>query len=192
MKTIRFKLTQWQDYKQSIRNKNKLHFFLIDTIEAILVALIMALIIRSYVIQVSMVPTGSMIPTMQVGDRLFVSKFTYRFKEPVRGEIVVFKSPYDEKKDYVKRCIGLPGETIEVKRGVIFVDGNQLVFPGVNVQRDYSFYGPTEIPEGHYFMMGDNRGNSLDSRVWGFVPEKDLVGKALFTFWPIPRMQVLR
>ena len=190
-KTLKEKRAQWKAYKTTLKEKNAFVFFVVDTIEALLVALVFALLIRQFILQVSLVPTGSMIPTMAVGDRLFVNKYVYDYRVPTRGEIVVFKSPYKDKKDYVKRCIGLPGETLEIKKGIVFINNKQLIFAGVNINRDYSFYGPVTIPKGHYFLMGDNRGNSLDSRVYGFVPEKNLIGKALFTFWPVKRMQWL-
>ena len=189
---IRQQHTRWESYKARLKSDNILLYWLVDLIETVVVAFALALMIRHFVVQTSLVPTGSMIPTMMVGDRLFVNKFIYRFSTPHRGDIVVFKSPYKDKKDYVKRCIGLPGETIEIKRGVVYSNDIPLVLPGINVQEDYSYYGPTKVPTDNYFMLGDNRDNSSDSRVWGFVPKEDLLGKAFFTFWPFSRMQVLR
>ena len=191
IKYFRNKLSQWELYKKSLHQKNKITYHLVDTIEVIIVALAMALLARHFVIQTSLVPTGSMIPTMQIQDRLFVNKFIYRFTPPHRGNIIVFKSPFNDGKDFVKRCIGLPGEKIEIKKGEIYINNRLLVFPGVNIQNDYSYFGPVTIPKDSYFMMGDNRGNSLDSRYWGFVPRKDILGKAMFTFWPLRRMQAL-
>ena len=132
-----------------------------------------------------------MIPTMEINDRLIVNKVIYRLVEPSRGDIILFQSPYKDDKEFVKRLVGLPGETIEVKQGIIYINGEQLILAGVNVRRDYSYFGPRTIPEGHYFVMGDNRANSADSRVWGFVSHDDLIGKATFTFWPINRAQLL-
>ena len=183
---------RWSHYKQELKQSSKMRYLVVDTVETILVALVLALVIRHYVIQVSLVPTGSMIPTLNVRDRLFVNKFVYRFKAPVRGDIVVFRSPHGDGKDYVKRCIGEPGDEIEIKRGYVYVNGKQLLLEGVNIHRDYSYYGPVIVPYDSYFMLGDNRGNSQDSRYWGFVPKKDLLGKALFTFWPFSRMYLLR
>ncbi|MFT5170819.1 MAG: signal peptidase I [Candidatus Marinamargulisbacteria bacterium] len=188
---LRKKWAAWQKYKSELKEIHKGRFIIVDSIEAILVALVCALIIRHYVIQVSLVPTGSMIPTMMIGDRLFVNKFVYEFRRPERGEIVVFKSPYKDKKDYVKRCIGLPGETISLKKGAVYINGKQLIIPGVDINRDYQFYGPLKIGENEFFMMGDNRGNSLDSRVYGPIQKDQVIGKALFTFWPMGRMQWL-
>ncbi len=172
-------------------------FYIVDFFETILVALIFALMIKEFVIQVSVVPTGSMIPTLiggvegEFNDRLFVNKFVYDFVPPKRGDIVVFESPHQDNKDYVKRCVGLPNETIEIKKGVVYINSKELVLAGVDVQRDYDFYGPIRIPDDHYFMLGDNRSMSQDSRYWGFVPRKSIIGKALFIFWPFKRMKWL-
>ncbi len=188
----------YKSLKDRFKEKNKLFFYSIDFIETIVIALILALLIKTYIIQVSVVPTGSMIPTLIGGvdgkfnDRLFVNKFVYYFKTPERGDIVVFKSPHQDGKDYVKRCIGLPGDSIEIKQGVVYVNGKELILVGVNIRKDYTYYGPSKIPEKSYFMLGDNRSMSLDSRAWGFVKEKDIIGKALFTFWPISQIRALK
>ncbi len=189
---------RYKAYKQTFKDKNKLLFYSIDFVETIIVALFLALLIKTYIIQVSVVPTGSMIPTLIGGvdgtynDRLFVNKFVYFFKEPERGDIVVFKSPHQDGKDYVKRCIGVPGDTIEIKQGIVFINGKELILVGVEIRKDYTFYGPEIIPEKSYFMLGDNRSMSLDSRAWGFVPKKDIIGKALFTFWPMNQIRALK
>lgn len=192
LQKIRDELKKWNSFKQKLKAKNWFVYFFVDTVEAVVTALVVALFIRAYVLQTSLVFSGSMEPTMMVKDRLFVNKLTYKFRSPQRGEIILFESPYKDDKEFVKRLIGLPGETVEVKKGVVYVDGKQLILPGINVQRDYDYFGPETIPSGNYFVLGDNRGNSADSRVWKWVPEKDLIGKALFVFWPLNRMQVLR
>ena len=188
---IKTRYHQWETYKAHLKENQKAKYWVLDTLESILVAGILALIIRTYVIQTSVVPSGSMIPTLEINDRLFVNKFIYRFKQPKRGDIVVFSSPMHDGKDYVKRCIGMPGETLEMRQGIVYIDGKELVLPGINIQRDDSFFGPVYIPKGCYLMLGDNRSNSYDSRYWGFVKEEDVLGEALFTFWPFDRMRVL-
>ena len=192
------RLAKYKSFKQDLKEKNKLYYVIVDFIETILVALFFALLIKEYIIQVSVVPTGSMIPTLIGGvidkpnDRLFVNKYIYDFSAPNRGDIVVFRSPHQDKKDYVKRCIGLPGETVEIKKGIVFINGKELILNHVDVQNDYDFYPATTIPENSYFVLGDNRGMSQDSRYWGFVRSEDIIGKALFTWWPFNRMRVLK
>ena len=181
---------QWNTYKARLKNESTGKYWIVETVEALSVALVFALLIRHFIIMVSVVPTSSMVPTLMVGDRLFVTKFIYRFTDPKRGDIVVFKSLVDDK-DYVKRMIALPGETVEVKKGVVYVNGKEVFFPGVNIQYDYDSQDPITVPPGHYYVMGDNRAFSSDSRVWGFVPRDNFEGEALFTFWPLTRMQML-
>jgi signal peptidase I len=188
---LRRKLDQWKAFKHNLKNRSRILYSMVDFVETILIALGFALLIREYVLMVSLVPSGSMIPTFQIRDRLFVNRFIYRFSVPKRGDIIVFKSIIDDK-DYVKRCIGLPGETIELKSGYVYINEKLLVLAGVDVQRDYTDFGPVTVPEKSYFVLGDNRANSKDSRYWGFVPHDHLMGKSLFTFWPLSQMRVLR
>ena len=189
---------KYRSFKNECKQTRRVLYHTLDFFETIIVALIFALLIKAFVLQVSVVPTGSMIPTLIGGvdgkfnDRLFVNKFIYYFTEPKRGDIVVFKSPHLDGKDYVKRCVGLPGDTIEIRQGIVYINGNELILVGVDIQRDYDYYGPKKIPENSYFMLGDNRSKSLDSRSWGFVDSRDIQGKALFTFWPINQMRALR
>tara|TARA_A100001015_G_C14937376_1_gene691045 strand:- start:842 stop:1429 length:588 start_codon:yes stop_codon:yes gene_type:complete len=191
-KKIKDAKSHWKNYKDSLKKENYWFHFIVDWIETIVVALVLALLIRHFIIMTSIVPTGSMIPTFKINDRLFVNKFIYRFTTPERGDIVVFKSPKKDKNDYVKRCIGLPGDTIEIKKGIVYINQLPLSLPGVNIQRDYDYKSEITVPDNQYYVLGDNRANSLDSRYWGFVPKENLVGKALFTFWPLNRMRILR
>jgi len=188
---LRQKLGQWQSFKNNLKNRSRLLYGIVDFIETILIALGFALLIREYIVMVSLVPSGSMIPTFQIRDRLFVNRYIYRFSDPERGDIIVFKSTTDDK-DYVKRCIGLPGETIEIKNGHVYINDQLLILAGVDIQRDRANFGPVKVPDKHYFVLGDNRANSRDSRYWGFVPHDHLMGKSLFTFWPVSQMRVLR
>jgi signal peptidase I len=192
MKKLRLIYAKWQEYKQSLKASNKYKYYFAAFIEDITVAFILALIVKTFAFQSSMVYSGSMIPTMKINDFLIVNKLVYKFREPVRGEIVLFKSPYKDKKAFVKRLVGLAGDKIEIKQGIVYVNDEQLVFPGIDIQSDYSFFAPIEVPKDSYFFLGDNRKYSADSRYWGFIKSKDLVGKAWFTFWPLNHMQVLR
>ena len=191
-KEIKIKWNEWKAYKSKFKDTNQFLYFILDSVETLLIALFFALIIRQFIIQTSLIPSGSMIPTMKVNDRLFVNKFIYRFTSPKNGDIVVFKSPTGDGKDYVKRCIGVPGDTISIKKGFVFVNNKPLILSGVLIQRDYTASETVKVPPNSYYVLGDNRAFSSDSRVWGFVPEKNLLGKALFTFWPLDRMKVLR
>lgn len=182
---------KWQGYKKSIRKESWLKWLVVELAETLLVALPLALLVRHFVIQTSVVPTPSMVPTVMVGDRLFVNKYIYRFTDPERGDLVVFRLPGEEN-DWVKRCIGLPGEEITIKDGSVYINGKLLIIPGVNVLRSSDTQPPVVVPPNSYYVLGDNRGNSNDSRIWGFVRKQDLLGEAVFTFWPLNRMRVIR
>jgi signal peptidase I len=138
------------------------------------------------------VGSESMVPTLMVWDRILINKLAYDFARPQRGDIVLFESPGGGEESLIKRVVGVPGDTIEVRAGTLYVNGRRQREPYVNdhLRNMQSAYGPTEVPEGHYFMMGDNRGNSADSRFFGPVPEEDLIGEALFRFWPPGRVGV--
>jgi|WetSurMetagenome_2_1015567.scaffolds.fasta_scaffold102799_4 signal peptidase I len=183
-----------------INTKSKLW----DNIEAILLAVVLALIIRTCIVQPFKIPSGSMEDTLLVGDYLFVNKFIYGIRvpltdfrlpgvrDPEQGDVLVFKYPEDRSKDYIKRVIGLPGDEIQIRDKQVYVNGipynnpheihkDSLILPGGSNARDN--FGPIRVPTDSYFVMGDNRDNSNDSRFWGFVPESDLVGKALLKWW---------
>jgi signal peptidase I len=169
--------------------------------EAILIALVLAFIIRSFIVQAFKIPSGSMIPTLLVGDHILVNKFIFgpqipftkirlfSFQHPHRGEVVVFLEPTEKKKDFIKRVIGLPGETIQVVNRKVYINGKPLkeekyaYHASSRLVRGLDNYGPTKIPENCYFMMGDNRENSSDSRVWGPVPFELMKGKAFMIYW---------
>jgi len=178
--------------------------------ESIAIAFLLAMFIRMFFIQAFKIPSGSMIPTLLVGDRLMVSKLRYGPRVPIlkkrlpglttfkRGDIIVFVYPQDKKRDFIKRLIALEGETVEIRDGNIYVDGNLVNDPRI---KNIFYYNRGEygeihqkitVPEDHVFVLGDNSGSSLDSRYWGFVPEENIIGRAEFIYWPFNRMRVLK
>lgn len=167
--------------------------------EPFVIAAVLAVVIRTFLLGPYKIPTGSMRPTFLEGDRIFVDKVSYRFHEPERGDIIVFKYPLDKKKDFVKRLVGLPGDKVEVRDGKLVVNGRIVDdAPFANYyyyNRDDWDYGKRgqviEVPEGSYFAMGDNSAQSSDSRYWGFVPEENLVGKAFLIWWPPKRVKLV-
>lgn len=163
----------------------------VEIIESIVIAVLLAALIRMFILAPFFIPSGSMIPTLFEGDRIIVSKITYRIWTPQRGDIVVFKYPRDPSRDYVKRLIGLGGETVALKNSHLYINGKlmpeEYLPPGLH----FSDYGPVRVPEGHYLMLGDNRNVSEDSRYWGPLPEKNVIGKALMIYWPLNRIRFL-
>ena len=142
--------------------------------------------VRPFVMEAFYIPSESMVPTLEVGDRVFVNKFGYRFWEPEQGDIVVFRSVEGGEEDLIKRVVGVPGDRVAVRNGVLRVNGEPQEESYVNDgrPRDRSSYGPTRLSEGEVFAMGDNRGNSRDSRFFGPVPVENIEGEAFMVFWP--------
>lgn len=214
-----------------------------ENIEAVVLALIVALCVKSFIVDHYMVPTGSMVPTIGIGNRLLGLKFIYGAKIPLTtmklpgirqpryGDIIVFKAPHyqdpgllvsmfnpvvytlslgfisidRQPKFYVKRCIGLPGDKVEIIEKVVCINGRSqkgwwpeyhsdpAVIPaGEDLVNRRDYFGPVQVPADHYFMMGDNRDDSFDSRYWGFVNGKDIYGKAFFRIWPLSRVGLLK
>lgn len=163
-----------------------------DWVVSILIAVVLAFFIRYFIVELYMVEGPSMRPTLVNSERLVVNKFIYRFKQPERGEILVFKYPRDQSRDFIKRVIAIPGDTIEVKDGRVFVNG-QLLNENYILERTKGSYPLSTVPEGHIFVMGDNRNNSEDSRFKdvGFVPYSLIKGKAVMVFWPIDHIKSL-
>ncbi len=180
-----------------------------EWIKPIIIAAILALLIRTFIVQPFKIPSSSMFPTLKPGDRIFVSKFIYGAKvpytdiqfpevrDPEIGDIVVFLSPIEEKKYLIKRYIAGSGETVQIKDGKLVVDGKIVEQAPFNefVYFNRGKYGASEevltVPENSFFVLGDNSANSMDSRYWGYVPEEKLVGKAFVIHWPIKRMKLL-
>jgi signal peptidase I len=145
--------------------------------------------VRPFVVEAFWIPSASMVPTLKYGDRVLVNKFIYRFTEPERGDVIVFKSVEGDGQDLIKRVVGVPGDEIAVRGGKLFVNGEPQKEPYVNKKYpDRSFYAPTTVPKDHVFAMGDNRANSQDSRIFGPVPEENIEGEAFLRFWPPDRI----
>jgi signal peptidase I len=175
--------------------------------ESIVIAVILALFVRTWAVQAFKIPTGSMENNLLIGDHLLVNKFIFGptmwsvetkllpIREPRRGDVVVFKYPDEPERDFIKRVIGLPGETLELRNKKVYISGQPLdepyvhfLEPASNSQEVTSFdvrerYGPVRVPDGQYFVMGDNRDNSQDSRYWGFLPRSYIKGRALMIYW---------
>lgn len=163
---------------------------IISWIKYIVSAFLIAFFLTRFVIINAYIPTGSMENTIMTGDRVFASRLHYLFTDPKRGDIVVFKFPDNEKLNYVKRVIGLPGETVEIKDGEVYVDNVKLDESYLKEEMNKEDFGPYHVPEDSYFMMGDNRNNSSDSREWkttNFVHKSKLLGKVAFEYFPRPK-----
>lgn len=180
------------------------------------VALVIAVVVKTFLAQAFYIPTGSMLPQLQIGDRVIVSKVSYRLHDPNRGDIVVFHDPNPSPEEprslpervggevlealgirppstdeFIKRVIALPGETVEGRNGMVYVDGLQLVEPYLPEEATTSDFDPVEVPEGTLWVMGDNRNGSLDSRRFGPVDQSTVVGRAIVRAWPVPEIAFL-
>lgn len=181
-----------------------------EILEVVLPALVLFLVLRAFIVEARYVPSPSMRPTIIEWDRFLVEKVSYRFREPKRGDIVVFH-PTEEANalaneeqlrrgehqvkldDFIKRIIGLPGETIEITAGKVWVNGEPLPEEYISPDRRPIYeFGPVTIGEDEYFVLGDNRNQSWDSHYWGFLPRKNIVGRAFWRFWPLKRMGLIR
>lgn len=165
--------------------KNDLIKEIFEWISTLVIALVIALFVNYCIIVNALVPSSSMEKTIMTNDRLIGFRLAYVFSEPERGDIIIFKYPDDEKVLYIKRIIGMPGDTVEIKENKVFINGNVLSEPYLRVKTEGT-YGPYTVPEDHYFMMGDNRNNSADSRFWEntYLSKEGIVGKALFRYYP--------
>ena len=164
-----------------------------DWVIAITIAVVLAFFIRYFIVELYKVSGPSMQPTLMGDERLVVNKFIYRFKEPAKGEVLIFQSPADPQKDYIKRVIATPGDTIEIKDGRVFVN-QQLMNEPYILSKTRGDYPLATVPAGHIFVMGDNRNNSEDSRFAdvGFVPYELVKGKAVLVFWPVDEFKTLQ
>jgi len=152
----------------------------------ILFAISIAIFIVIFVVQPVKVEGTSMQPQLADQDRIFVNRFIYRFKEIDRSDVVVFWYPRDHKKSFIKRIIGIPGDTIKIRRGLVYINGKLLDEPYLKPElRDFRSFRKVLVPEGKYYVLGDHRNSSNDSRNWGFVEKSLIYGKAVFSYWPV-------
>lgn len=181
-----------------------------EWVESIVVAFILAMIIRTFVIQAFKIPTGSMRPTLLEGDLILVNKFIYgakipftdlklpKIREPERGDVIVFIYPENPKKDFIKRLVGLPGEIVEIKNGTVYINGKPLeghIFSQRYYYNRGKFSAEEErisVPRDSFFVLGDNSASSQDSRYWGFVPYKNILGQAILIYWPPQRIRIIK
>lgn len=163
--------------------------FFIDTVETILLALVLFLAINALSARVR-VENVSMQPTLKPGEFLLVNRVAYKFGEPSIGDIVVFHAPGVSDMDYIKRVVALPGDQVRITDGLVYVNNQPLYEPYIAEAPRYT--GTWEVPPDEFFVLGDNRNNSSDSHMWGFVPRDDIVGRALLIYWPISEVTLLR
>lgn len=204
----------------SDNTKLKIKGFLSELVETVFFVVVFVIIIKFFIGEIRWIPSGSMRPTLLEGDRVFVERTSRFFQEPKRGQVWVFYPPSQELSNkpipvfkrltgffckdiaYIKRIVGMPGDELEVKKSeegkyAVFINGKELDEPYIMDDYDYipcmkgMYCGPFKVPEGQYFMMGDNRGNSQDSRFWGFLPKERLIGQAVVMFWPVTRIKKL-
>lgn len=191
---------------QSTRKKSVLY----EWVESIVIAFLLAMIIRTLVIQAFKIPTGSMRPTLLEGDLILVNKFIYGAKipfmdlklpairQPQKGDVIVFIYPENPKKDFIKRLAALPGETVEIKNGTIYINGAPLlnsVFSQIYYYNRGKFGeegARITVPPDSFFVLGDNSASSQDSRYWGFVPKKNILGEAILIYWPPQRIRTIK
>jgi signal peptidase I len=167
----------------------------IEAAKTLGMSLLLAFGIRQFVAEPRYIPSESMVPTLEVNDRLMVEKLSYLFHQPNRGDVVVFwppdrlkqQNPELTKEAFIKRIIGLPGDKVEVKEGKVFINNKPLVEDYIAAKPTYQ-WGPEIVPDDSYLVLGDNRNNSYDSHFWGCVPRQNLIGRAAFRFWPLPRI----
>ncbi len=183
------------DEKSGLPPKKGLTANILELLMLVLIAFALAWLIKSFVVQPFFIPSASMEPTLIPRDHVLVNKFIYRFQEPNYGDIMVFAYPPDPTKDYIKRMIGKPGDKIRLEDGVLYRNGDKVEEGYRQRPLEMSDYpgdgGEALVPDGHYFMMGDNRANSADSRVWGYLPEANIVGKAFVVYFPFDRLRTV-
>ncbi len=176
-----------KDLKKDTKKRKK--SMIREVLETVISAGIIAFIIITFIGQVTVVRGASMEPTLHNGERLIANKISYRFESPERGEIIIFRPPIEIKRNYIKRIIGVPGDKIEIINGEVFLNEEKLEEPYVKY-KSFENLSAFIVPPDSYFVLGDNRSNSSDSRYWGFVPRKNIVAKAWVVFWPLNKIRL--
>jgi len=165
-----------------------------ETAGILVLAILLSLVLRAYIVEARVIPSGSMLPTIQLNDRVLVNKFIYRFQQPERLDVIVFEPPVEtgQKEDFIKRIIALPGDEVEVRGGQVFINGEALTETYLFEKPLYRF-GPVTVPANSYFVMGDNRNHSYDSPLWNaWLTFDHIKGKAFYTYWPVNRLGALQ
>lgn len=189
-------MTPVQDQDPEKQRQQQVEHPWIEGLKTIVLSGVLAFGIRTFVAEARYIPSGSMLPTLQIDDRLIIDKISYKFRNPVRGDIVVF-NPTDTLKQqnfkdaFIKRLIGLPGDKVEVKKERVYVNDQPIQEIYIDEKPNYNF-GPVTVPPNQYLVLGDNRNNSYDSHYWGFVPRDMIIGKAVVRFWPLNRLGELQ
>lgn len=165
-----------------------------ENVTTVVIALILAFLIRVFIAEPRYIPSESMFPTLTTGDRLVIEKVGYKFHPPASGDIIVFEPPaklkllgYEKSQAFIKRAIATSGETVAVQNGVVYVNNKPLTESYIAAPPEYDLVTVT-VPKGKLFVMGDNRNNSNDSHIWGFLPEENVIGRAVLRFWPLDRL----
>ena len=178
--------------------KKKRGSWIRETVETIVIALVLAFLIRTFIVQTFWIPSGSMKPALLVNDRIMAYKVFYGIDNVHRGDIIIFKFPLNPRKSFVKRAIGLPGDVVEIREKKVYINGERLVesyaiyLDKRNIGYPRDEYGPVKIPPNHFFALGDNRDSSDDSRYWGYVPGKNIIGEVFLMYWPPWRVKIIR
>jgi signal peptidase I len=183
---------------KKLGNKSALQRNIKENSITVIVALALALVIRLFIAEPRYIPSESMFPTLSTGDRLVIEKVGYKFHPPDKGDIIVFQPPemlriignFDQSQAFIKRAIAKSGETVAVKHGVVYVNNQPLIEDYIAAPPEYELI-PVTVPEGQLFVMGDNRNNSNDSHIWGFLPTENVIGHAVFRFWPLGRIGIV-
>lgn len=163
-----------------------------DVIETVVMTLVVFLVLVTFVVQGYKVSGSCMEPNLFTGERLLGNKFIYRFERPVRGDVIVFKYPPDPRKVFIKRVVGLPGDTIEIDSGTVLINSKPLNERVYVINAPHGDFGPHKVSKDHLFVLGDNRDESNDSRFWGELPMRDVQAKAWLRYWPFARLSAFK